>query len=395
MWRDKTRGTQAQIMKILNLISSSGLFGAERVALELAVTLKEISGVDPVMGVIKNSRSPHTEVGDEAKRVGIETVVFSCKGQFDRNAVAEIRRYIRDEGVDVVHTHGYKSNFYGYFASRGLVPAVATNHNWIRSHWRLKLYCFIDRYIIRRFDTVVAVSREIEAEMTARGVPAGKIIVIDNGVNMRRFSARGRGPGIRKGLGIGKDTVLIGTAGSLKSVKGHTFLLKAAVEVLRSCRKGVKFIITGDGELREDLESEARALGIGDKVLFTGYRSDVEDILQCLDIFVLPSLREGLPMVLLEAMASSKPVVATRVGAVPEVVEGAGCGLLVEPGDAAALAAALSALAKDRKKMRLMGKRGYEKVSEDYSSVKMAERYLSVYRTLAPAGLCLHEALEA
>jgi len=382
-------------VKILNLISSSGLFGAERVALELALTLKDSFGETPVMGVIKNSLSPHTEVGDEAKRLGIKSVNFDCDGRFNTKAVARIREYIRQEGVDIVHCHGYKSNFYGYLASRGLVPTVATNHNWIRSHWKLRLYCFIDSHFIRRFDAIVGVSEDIRADMEAHGVPAEKITVIDNGVNMSRFKDKTNAASTRKELGIDKDAVIIGTAGSLKSVKGHTFLLKAAVEVLRSCKKEVKFLIVGDGELREELEAEARGLGIENNVIFTGYRTDVEDMLRCLDLFVLPSLREGLPMVLLEAMASCKPVVASRVGAIPKVVEEAKCGLLVEPGDVHSLAAGLTALIKDKKEMRLMGKRGYKKVLEDYSSEKMAREYLAIYTGLTGETARIGQTVEA
>lgn len=382
-------------MKILNLISSSGLFGAERVALELAVTLRDSLGETPIMGVIKNNHSPHTEVGEEAKRLGLETKVFDCGGQFDRKTISAIRQYIRENGIDLVHCHGYKSNFYGYFASRGLVPTVATNHNWLRSNWRLRLYCFIDSHLIRHFDSVVGVSEDISADMEAHGVPAEKIIVIDNGVNMSRFKDKTKAASIRKELGIAKDTVIIGTAGSLKCVKGHTFLLQAAVKVLRSCNKEVKLLIVGDGELREELEAEARGLGIEDNVIFTGYRTDVEDVLRSLDLFVLPSLREGLPMVLLEAMASRKPVVASRVGAIPKVVEGTECGQLVEPGDADALAATLTALIKNKKKMRLMGERGYEKVLEDYSSEKMARKYLAIYTGLTGETAHIRQAVGA
>ncbi len=379
------RDEEGRRVRILNLLSSSGLFGAERVALELAHTLKGSFGEEPVIGVMRNSLSPHTEVGEEAERLGIETITFGCDGQFDRKTISTIRRYISGSGIDILHCHGYKSNFYGYLASRGLVPAIATNHNWIRSHWKLRLYCFIDsRFIIRRFDSVVAVSEDIKNEMAGRGIPGEKMRVIDNGVDMQRFMGRGRSPGLRKSLGMGSSAVVIGTAGSLKPVKGHGILLRAAREVLDSTDKDIRFLIVGGGELEKDLMDEARELVLEERVVFTGYRKDVEDLLSCLDIFVLPSLREGLPMVVLEAMASGKPVVATRVGAVPRVVEGGGCGLIVEPGDAGALASALMELVEDKEKRGAMGRRGRDEVVRAYSSVSMAERYLDLYRELVP-----------
>ncbi|MBI5055372.1 MAG: glycosyltransferase family 4 protein [Nitrospirae bacterium] len=365
-------------MRILHLISSSGLFGAERVLLELSKGLKKFESCCPIAGVIRNSNNPHVEVAEEANASGIDTVIFPCKGQFDFSLVSLIRKYIKENRVDIIHCHGYKSNFFGLLASRGKIPLVTTNHNWLTAHWKLKVYCFIDSLLIRYFDRIVAVSEDVKKDMLRYKIPERKIRIIDNGIDLDRFNGKVYPVNIRKEFGIKEHETVIGTIGSLGHEKGHIYLLKAAREILET-HKAVKFLIIGDGLLRNELESMANTLGISSNVIFAGYRKDIPEMLSMMDIFVLPSIKEGLPMVLLEAMAAKKPVIATRVGAVPKVITHDETGILVRPKEIDELRHSILRLINDRATAEKLRQAAYRRLRDNFTSDTMAGKYMLLY----------------
>jgi glycosyltransferase involved in cell wall biosynthesis len=368
-------------MRILHLISSNGLFGAERVVIELSNSLRLISNCYPTVGVIKNLKNPHTEIAEEAKSNDLPTIIFPCKGKFDVKTIFEIRNFLRRHKIDIIHCHGYKSNFYGLLASKNTLPTLTTNHNWLTTHWKLKIYCFLDGMWIRHFDRIVAVSEEIKREMAKYNVPEEKIVVIDNGIDVGRFNREIPIENIRRGFGLDKNIKVVGTIGSLKFEKGHIFLLRAAKEVL-NFNKEIKFLIIGDGALRKDLENEAKNLRIERNVIFAGHRNDIPEMLSIMDIFVLPSVKEGLPMVILEAMASKKPVIAARVGGIPKVINNEEDGILVEPEDVMALKHSILDLMNSDNKMLRLAYEGYEKVKRIFSSDAMCRKYYDLYREL-------------
>jgi glycosyltransferase involved in cell wall biosynthesis len=191
-------------------------------------------------------------------------------------------------------------------------------------------------------------------------------------------------------LGIPKHCRIIGTVGRLSREKGLSYLIKAAEKIIKEHPEAV-FLVVGDGPLRESLEMETRegsAAGEAGKeaswrsFIFTGFRSDTPAMFAVMDVFVLPSLTEGLPMALLEAMASEKPIVATKVGAIPQVIENEVSGLLVEPGDAEAIAGAIERLLTNSREAKELGKNAYMRVSEGFSSQKMIREYVSLYTQL-------------
>lgn len=367
-------------MRILHLISSSGLFGAERVVIELSGELKRRDH-HPIVGLVENSRNSHREIAAEARAGGIEFAAFPCRGRFDLGLLSSMKEFIKQRDIEIVHCHGYKSNFYGLLASRKRIPIVTTNHNWLKSHWRLRLYNRLDAAWIRYFDGIVAVSEGVKADMLGYRVPEEKIRVIDNGIDPGRFKRAIPRETVRRGLGLNGEARVIGTVGNLGQEKGHKYLLDAVRGVLQDSGK-VKLLIVGDGPLRARLEGEAGRLGVDGDVIFAGYRSDIPELLSVMDIFVLPSLKEGLPMVLLEAMAAKVPVVSTRVGSVPKVIRHGLSGILVEPADGEALAGAISLLMGDPDKARQYAEAGYMELREKYSSAVMAEHYIGLYRSL-------------
>jgi glycosyltransferase involved in cell wall biosynthesis len=367
-------------MRILHLISSKGLFGAERVVIELSKGLKK-KDCHPVVGVLRNSHNPHTEVIEEARANNVESIIFPCNGKFDMKVVSKIKQYVIKEKIDIVHCHGYKSNIYGLLSSWKRVPIVATNHNWLTSRLRLKIYCYLDSLWIRLFNRIVAVSEQIASDMMKYGVPSRKIEIIDNGIDLERFNVDTSAINVRRELGLDYNHRVIGAIGHLGYEKGYHYLLKAAGAIVHK-EEAVKFLIVGDGILRSNLGELVAELGIKDSIIFAGYRNDIPEILSVMDIFVISSIKEGLPMVLLEAMASAKPVIATKVGAIPKVIQHGKTGILVNPRDVSALTREIRLLLNDCQKARELGLNGYNYVKNALSADVMAQKYLSIYTSL-------------
>ncbi len=370
-------------MKILHLISSRGLYGAERVALDLCKGLKR-NGYESIIGVIRNSHNPHVEVADEARKDGIEAVIFPCGGQLDVKLIFRIRKYAEENRINLMHCHGYKSNFYGLLASRRKILLVATNHNWLASHWRLRTYRRFDSFLIRYFNRIIAVSEGVRKEMLRYGVPKEKIRVIDNGIDLTRFGDTVSPAAIREEFGIKEGVRVIGTVGNLGPEKGHEYLLQAAKEIVAHV-ESVKFIFVGDGQLSAYLKHKASELSMEDNVIFAGFRADIPSFLSAMDIFVLPSVVEGLPMVLLEAMAARRAVVATCVGAISKVVNN-GNGILVKPRDVLGLQQAILSLLTSEERRQKFASAGYDTVRTHFSSERMSSAYIALYQEVLTGG---------
>jgi glycosyltransferase involved in cell wall biosynthesis len=365
-------------LKVLQLISSGGFFGAETVLFQLALELKKQNEFSPLVAVTENVQRPHLEVAEECLKNGIETAILRCRRIFDPRPLAELRRLIKDHNIAVIHSHGYKADIYSFLATLGLgVPLVATCHNWVSNAPKMKVYEALDCFCLRHFDRVVAVSGAVMEKVIAGGIRRSKVTIVQNGISIERFERRSSSYEIRNELGItGKDPV-IGTVGRISEEKGHRILLDVARDIIEQ-HPGALFLIVGDGPLRGRLEEQYSSSSI----IFTGVRNDVPELLQCMDIFALPSFTEGLPIALLEAMASGIPVIASRVGSIPIVVEDGATGLLIDPGNQTGLKQAIRHLLDNKIEAAKMAKNGQRSVVNRFSSKKMAEEYLGIYKSV-------------
>jgi glycosyltransferase involved in cell wall biosynthesis len=370
-----------QLINVFQLISSSGYFGAENVLVQLSAELGKSGFCNPIIGVFENLQNLHLEIIEECRRHEIETNRFRCRGKFDFRTIRELRKFIQEKKIDIVHSHGYKANVYSFFANYGLSAShIATCHNWLGDEAKMKVYTALDRFFLRKFDKVIAVSEDIRQKIINSGVSAKKVAVIQNGISLNRFDTCQSGKDIRKELGISDGNAVIGTVGRLSSEKGHRILLMAAKGISKQF-PGTIFIIVGDGPLKKELEREFNSPSI----IFTGIRNDVPDLYRCMDFLVLPSFTEGFPMVILEAMASRLPVVATRVGEVPSLINREN-GILVEPGDVEGIKQALLYLLKNREIAKGMGQNGFQWVKDHFSSEKMARDYMGIYKDVMNTG---------
>ncbi len=365
-------------MRTLQLISSAGIYGAENMLVNLARALKQ-QGCRSVVGVFHNTHNSNVEVAEKAISMGLPVAVFPCRGRADLGAVGLIEDYIQSHDIQLVHSHGYKADVYGYAAAkRARVPIVATCHNWPDKTAPLRFYAFLDHLVLKSFPRVVAVSEGVRQSLKRFGIPNGRVDIISNGIDFDTL-ANAR-PTFAEEIEK-KDRLVVGIVGRLVPAKGLDYLLRAAREILQVFPKAL-FVFVGDGPSREKLQELTRELGIDADVIFAGKRKDMPGVYASLDLLALPSLTEGMPMTLLEAMAAAKPVVATRVGAVPQIVIPERTGLLVKPGDTQALRDALARMLSDRSLRESCGRQGQAIVRQNFSAEAMACNYLSLYKTL-------------
>jgi glycosyltransferase involved in cell wall biosynthesis len=226
---------------------------------------------------------------------------------------------------------------------------------------------------LKRFQGLAAVSDSVAQRLLASGVPARKIRTIANGIDVQTFE-RARPSQVLNFDG----SKVVGLVARLDLQKGFEYLLRAASE-LRSAFPGLKVVIVGEGPDRNDIEGMVHRLGLQSNVILAGQRSDMPGIYAAMDVFVLPSLNEGLPMTILEAMAASRPVIATRVGAIPKVIQDGETGLLVDPGDIHGLRDALARLLTDSDFCCRLGAAGHDWVNHNYTSEAMALKYRQMY----------------
>lgn len=287
--------------------------------------------------------------------------------------------FIRNNKIDLIHAHGARVNLWGSIASLMTgVPIIATEHGIDLWRGRKHIFNMLDRLSAKVNKLRVGVSPAVCEMLKAHGIGHDKVVCINNGIDVERFNISIDVNAKKRELGIPIDARVIGTVGRLVEQKGHRYLLEAAKIVLKEL-SDTRFIIVGDGQLRYELEEQALSLGIKEEVIFTGQRDDIPELMAIMDIFVLPSITEGLPLVLLEAMAARKPVVASSVSGIPYVIEADINGLLVPAQDIKSLSDKIICLLKDGHKAESLASQGLRTVTDKYNARDMVAKYESVY----------------
>lgn len=364
-------------IRVMQIVNSLDIGGAERVAVNIATHLDPerfhsfvltLEGTGPFSSIVEDRNIPLCSLH---KKPGARPEVFFG-----------IARQVRKERIDIVTTHNYGPLFYGAPGARmgGCGRLVHVDHN--------RLLCAARRYPVPQkilsllAYRVIAVSREIQQNlMMIEGISPWRIMTIANGIDESLFAAPVDAPGLKVRLGIPENRIVIGTGARLVREKGLEHLLDAAALLART-RDDFAMVIVGDGPLKQDLERKARANGLHGRVSFLGARMDVHQIVRLFDIFVLPSLSEGLPLSLLEAMAASRAIVASRVGGIPEVIDHGLSGLLVNPGSAGPLAGALERFMDNPGHRAACGEQARKKFEQRHSARAMAASYARLYERM-------------
>jgi len=366
-------------MRILHLISSGGMYGAEAVILNLCHTLNESSHVSAV-GVFANSTNLNLEFYERALGEGIEARLIPCSGQIDRSAITAVRELAVSTGADIVHAHGFKADIYAWLALRGKsIPLVSTCHTWYDHDPKVSFYGKLDRFVLRRYAAVVSVSNAVTERLLQSGVRLEKLHMIGNGIDFRPFERIS----LRQGRAEDEGALMTGAVARLSPEKGIDLLIHAAKRVVREIPTA-KFTVVGEGPERERLESLIEELGLRDSVFLAGRRDDMPSVYASFDLLVSSSRHEGLPMAILEGMASGLPCVATAVGDVPKIIQDGECGFLVPPEDIDSLAARVIVLLQNPVLRRQLGEAARQRVEQEFSAQRMAAKYMNVYRYVLP-----------
>ena len=309
---------------------------------------------------------------------------LSRRNAFDLGMMRALARIMRQRQVDVVHTHAWGTLVEGRLAARlaGVKHFIHGEHGTMQ----LKpLNVRLQRVLWRRADRLLTVSNELAERLVARvGVSRDLITVVPNGVDTTRFGTVTR-EAARAALSLPADAFVVVCIGRLVPVKNYPLLLDAA-SALKAAGVAAQFLIAGDGPLRSDFERRIAADRLTDSVRLLGVRNDTPVLLAAADAFALTSHSEGMSNTILEAMAAGRPVVATRVGGNPELVQDGLTGMLVSPDGRAELVAALRSLLADRAAAEAMGRRGRERVEREFSLAGMINRYTAIYETVTGRG---------
>ena len=309
-------------------------------------------------------------------------IAISDRGPWDWNVISRCLDICRKEKVSIWHGHDYKSNALGLLL-RNFWPMklVTTVHGWVHHTRRTPLYYFIDRLCLPRYDQVICVSEDLYEAARDSGVSPGRCTLIENGIDTQQFCRRHKGLNSKGRFGVPSDRLVLGAVGRLSPEKGFDLLIQALHHLLRMGHN-VELWLLGDGPEKDRLTALIEELGLGDRVRLLGYVSDVRERFEAMDVFVLSSLREGFPNVLLEAMALEVPVAATRVAGVPRVIEDGVNGLLLEPGSVDSLTRTLTQVVGDAALRARLGKAGRQTVTERYSFAARMQRIRNLYDEL-------------
>lgn len=331
---------------------------------------------------------------DEARRCGVQVVtvpslVRRISPLSDILALVDLTRIILTEKPDVVHTHTSKGGLLGRLAAKiaRVSRIVHTPHGHVFfGHFgplMSKVFLWIEKLMSPLADRIVALTDgEMGDYKKLHVYPEDRLVKIHSGVNIQKFQHASIGAVEKKrSLGLDPKGLVVGFAGWLLPIKGPMHLLKAMEDIWPYYEDAV-LIFIGKGELDVDLRAEAMKISANGRVNFLGWRDDIHEIMPIFDIFVLPSLNEGMGRVLVEAMAAGKPIVASNVGGIPDLVKHNDNGLLVPPGDENALSTAITQLINDPGKAKIMGQRGRQRCRQ-FSVESMVEKIDALYKELS------------
>lgn len=308
----------------------------------------------------------------------------------DLKALNALRKLIRQERPDIVHTHAAKAGALGRLAAIlcGVPVKIHTFHGHVFDGYfsplKARVFLLIERFLALFTTRVITVSEAVRGEIVDKLKVAGrdKCVVVPLGLELERFERCAARKGeFRRDLGVSDGTLLVGIVGRLVPIKNHRMFLDAALTVLEQVPAGsMKFVVIGDGELRQHLEGYARSLRIQGSVIFTGWRSDLVPVYADLDIVALTSLNEGTPVSIIEAMAAARPVVSTKVGGVGDVIAEGESGYLVPSGDVQIFAEKILALAGNRTLRERLGLRGRAAAVKKYSKDRLVRDIEALYK---------------
>jgi glycosyltransferase involved in cell wall biosynthesis len=318
-------------------------------------------------------------VEQRAREASARVAGIPDRGLADLGVIRRLLQLCREHQVRIWHGHDYKTNVLGLIVRRFWpMHLVTTAHGWVQYTPRLRLYYAIDRWALRRYDQVVCVSEDLHQACLDLGLSPSRCHLVHNAIDVQRYRREVDRSVAKQQLGAPGDRVLLGAVGRLSQEKGFDVLIRAAAELLRRGRP-ITLWIAGDGPARRELEQLIKELGVEAHVRLLGFVQDLRMHYQAMDVYVLSSVREGLPNSLLEAMALEAPVLATRIAGIPSLIADNVNGLLVEPGSVGTLVDGLQRLLEDEGLRDRLGREARSTIVSYYSFERRMQRIAAVY----------------
>lgn len=370
---------------ILHLIHSGGFYGAEAVVLNLSIGLQELK-YHPIICCFWDEGTSKPELGviAEDKRIDVQYIRFNKRTEL-KSPIKQIKNIIEKNNVKVIHSHGYKPSFFCMLMHFLFgIQYVITCHLWFVPNLKMRFNVFLDKLSMIFAKKVIAVSHPIAKEIKSWKLLKRKVYVINNGVDIEKYATYKKSyceKNLRKDLGISDNSYVVGTLGRLTDQKAHQILIKAAYNILRE-RNDVEFLIAGEGPNERNLKRLCESYNISERFHFVGYRSDAINILQLLDIFILCSIDEGLPIILLEAMSVGKPIITTDVGEIPFIIKNNSNGILINKNDTKQLFYNIKRLVNNDALAYRLGMNAKTTAENDHSIMKMCQEYILCIQSL-------------
>ncbi len=315
-----------------------------------------------------------------AHRWSAPLLAIDDRGAFDRGPKAELARVCAERRPAIWHAHDYKSNYLGLrLRRRHPMALVTTVHGWgVQGGWKTAAYYALDRYLVRRYEHVICVSRDLYETCLAFGTPAERCWLVPNAIDTDEYQRLDEPRASKLRGGIPADRTVIGAVGRLSPEKAFDQLMRA-VAALVAEGLDLELWIVGEGPERDALEALRAELALGERVRLLGYRDDTLDLYRAMDIYALSSRKEGLPNVLLEAMALELPVVSTAIAGIPQLIEHGENGLLVEPEAPDQIASALRRVVTEGGLAAALGRSARRTIEERHSMHTRMETMRGIY----------------
>lgn len=372
-------------VKILFVIDGMEFGGGERVFTQI------INGLPLVKYELFLASGPQESFYQAISQTPVQRYPIDFSNRFNPAIMFRLIKIIKDLKIDIVHGQGARAEFFarlasGLFCRSRYVSTIAMPvEGYDVGPIKRLLYKTLDRFSEIFADYFLVVSAVLEQAMIhGHGIPQEKVVKIYNGIETEHYKPHDQEAGrrrVRQEYSVNDNDILIGSLGRLVWQKGFEYFLQSIPILIRDIPKA-RFMLVGEGPLRQELEGQARSLDIHDRLLFTGHRNDIKDMMAAMDIIVIPSLLEGFPMITLEAMAMEKPIVTTAIDGITEQIIDGMEGLLVAPKNPLALAQAVKRLVDDPGYARSLGINARVKVVQDFSVRRMITETIKVYEKL-------------
>jgi glycosyltransferase involved in cell wall biosynthesis len=376
-------------MKILHIIDSGGLYGAEVMMLSLAAEQSKI-GLNPIVASIGDKDVDQKPLEIEADRRNLNVVKFRMKPGFNFQGAREILKYALKEDCVLFHSHGYKANvLFGYMPRKiRKIPIITTIHGYVSGKQvnKMRIYEWADKFSHRFLDGIVCVSESMKKKLHVRSVNGIEPTVIYNGIDPWAIDNPDESAGLDRNLiNFCNQGFTVGSVGRLSYEKGYDNLIKSFRIFWERMRGNAYLIIVGEGNMRNSLQKIIKKYDLQKNVLLPGYVSNASHYIKYFKVYANSSLTEGCPITLLEAMKAKVPIVATRVGGIPELISDNKTGLLVKDNDPADLAKALFRISKDDDLRAEIIESADFNIKSKFSLQAMTKNYLKYYNRVLEA----------